>query len=102
MSKNIKITEGEKIRTFTNVSKIYTRLSDGTMQSWIPLDVVEDEGHYLAITIEKPGTFIAPFDGFSSVTVAIPETTEVSGIEDGIEVVYTVDENGNLARTEVE
>lgn len=99
--KDILILEGGDARSMTDVRKIKTRLSDGSQTLWIPQDECPKYGKYANVTITKEGIFTAPFDGFLTVVVNIPETTSVTGTEDGVQVVYTVNEEGYLVSEEV-
>lgn len=98
--KNVEILQDEQSRRMTNVRKLITRLDSGT-QIWIAEDESAKYGTYTTIVITKEGTFTAPADGFVQVIVDIPETTSVTGTENGVTVTYVVNEEGYLVSEEV-
>lgn len=101
MAKNIKITEGEGIRNMTGVKKLYTTLTEGGLQSWIPEDEAPAYGDYVGLYTAQEGIFTAPLDGFNQVVVDVQKPLYIIGIEDGEEVRYYRDADGNLVKDEV-
>lgn len=102
MSKNIVISEGQEGRTFTNVSRLFTPLSGGGTQSWIADDEYMDFCQFTSLIATAEGTYVPTSDGYISVTVNVPETNVIRGMQDGVEVEYSVDSTGYLIFEEVD
>lgn len=98
MSKNIKILEGGEARVVSDVSKLFTNLSNDKTQLWIPEDEAVLSGKFQDITVGAEGTYKPKtgYDGIINVSVNIPKTKKVKGKENGQTVTYSVTDEGYL------
>ena len=93
MSKNITIAEGTQAKNFNGVSKIRTNVIGGGTQNWIPEDEAGRYANLEEISIDENGTYRASdegLDGFSKVTVNVPES---GGVEPRL-ITKTITQNG--------